>query len=61
MVAKKTLLDLINWWAQQDSNLQPRDSRTLQISLQRGLSLHPGKAGGCGTLLPVIKGAEALR
>ena len=29
------------WWAHQDSNLEPKDSRTPTVSRRRGLSLHP--------------------
>jgi hypothetical protein len=29
------------WWAHQDSNLEPRDSRFPIVSDRRGLSLHP--------------------
>src|SRR5690606_11901966 len=50
------------WWAHQDSNLEPRDSRVPEVSSRRGLSLHPppGRVG-CGTLEPVIKGTAAPR
>jgi len=53
-----------NWWARQDSNLEPRDSLVPEVSLRSGLSLHPSPDAamargqvGCGTLEPVIKGA----
>jgi hypothetical protein len=35
------------WWAHQDSNLEPRDSRGPKVSLWRGLSLHPPRVA-CG-------------
>ena len=55
-------LQLTGWWAHQDSNLEPRDSRGPKVSPRRGLSLHPPRQRvGCGTLEPVIKGAAALR
>jgi len=36
-----------DWWAHQDSNLEPRDSRGPKVSLWRGLSLHPPRVA-CG-------------
>jgi len=52
----QTIADL-GWWAHQDSNLEPRDSRDPGISARRGLSLRPQLAlWGRGTLWPVIKG-----
>src|SRR5690242_12801622 len=39
------------WWACQDSNLEPRDSRYPAVSGGCGLSLHPRHMPvGCGTL-----------
>ena len=50
------------WWAHQDSNLEPKDSLYPAVSTRSGLSLHPRVFSvGCGTLMPVIKGAAALR
>ena len=49
------------WWAHQDSNLGPMDSRSPGVSPGRGLSHHPRRrssAVGCGTLKPVIKDAR---
>jgi hypothetical protein len=57
-----SMLPACKWWAHQDSNLEPRDSRDPGISARRGLSLRPQLAlVGRGTLLPVIKGTRALR
>lgn len=47
----RTLTRTKDWWAHQDSNLEPRDSRDPIVSDRCGLSLHPQLAlVGCGTL-----------
>ena len=53
---------LRKWWARWDSNPGPRDSRFPEVSLGRGLSLHPRPhAGRVREAEPVIKGTTALR
>jgi hypothetical protein len=46
------------WWAHQDSNLEPRDSRDPAVSGSADylFTLAAKAAVGCGTLEPVIKG-----
>ena len=46
------------WWAHQDSNLEPRDSRDSAVSGSADylFTLAAFATVGCGTLEPVIKG-----